>query len=108
MKAKYKNFDFFSGTSDDDIEYFVRECGHILGVTQNLPAGSRDARHVLDYIFNQLVEFKNLEVFFPFFSFILFSPPPPFLTKFTLRRKLIFIRWLYVALLRFRKGVCII
>lgn len=46
--------------SDDDLEYYVRECGDILGVTSNLPQDSRDAKHVLEYIFAQVVEFKKL------------------------------------------------
>ncbi|XP_062589670.1 intraflagellar transport protein 52 homolog [Saccostrea cucullata] len=46
--------------TDDDLEYYVRECGDILGVTSNLPQDSRDAKHVLEYIFTQVVEFKKL------------------------------------------------
>lgn len=49
----------FLGT-EDDLEYYVRECGDILGVSSKLPASSRDARHILDYIFHQVVEFKKL------------------------------------------------
>ncbi|XP_070556730.1 intraflagellar transport protein 52 homolog [Ptychodera flava] len=46
--------------TDDDLEYYVRECGEILGVTTKLPADSRDAKHILEYIFAQVVEFKKL------------------------------------------------
>ncbi|XP_047141945.1 intraflagellar transport protein 52 homolog isoform X1 [Hydra vulgaris] len=46
--------------SDEDLEYFVRECGDILGVTNKLSAESRDAKHILEYIFAQVVEFKKL------------------------------------------------
>lgn len=46
--------------SDDDLEYYVRECGDILGVTSNLPQDSRDAKHILEYIFTHVVEFKKL------------------------------------------------
>lgn len=42
------------------MEYYVRECGDILGVIPNLPINSRDGRHVLEYILMQLVEFKKL------------------------------------------------
>ncbi|MCL4110819.1 UNVERIFIED_CONTAM: hypothetical protein GTU68_039932, partial [Idotea baltica] len=45
---------------DDDLEYYVRECGEILGVIPNLPITSRDARHILEYITMQLAEFKKL------------------------------------------------
>lgn len=46
--------------TDDDLEYYVRECGDILGVTTNLPQDSRDAKHILEYVFTQVVEFKKL------------------------------------------------
>ncbi|XP_021361844.1 intraflagellar transport protein 52 homolog isoform X1 [Mizuhopecten yessoensis] len=46
--------------TDDDLEYYVRECGDILGVTTRLPADTRDAKHILEYIFAQVVEFKKL------------------------------------------------
>ncbi|KAK3090664.1 hypothetical protein FSP39_013510 [Pinctada imbricata] len=46
--------------TDDDLEYYVRECGDILGVSHNLPQDSRDAKHILEYIFAQVVEFKKL------------------------------------------------
>eukprot|EP00128_Syssomonas_multiformis_P009926 Colp12_sorted_trinity150504_noHs@6361 len=46
--------------NDDDLEYYVRECGEILGVSQKLPQECRDARHILEYIFAQVVEFKKL------------------------------------------------
>lgn len=46
--------------SDDDLEYYVRECGDILGVTTNLAQDKRDAKHILEHIFTQVVEFKKL------------------------------------------------
>ncbi|CAG0919738.1 unnamed protein product [Notodromas monacha] len=45
--------------SEEDLEYYVRECGDILGITAKLPLKSRDAKHILEYIFMQLVEFKK-------------------------------------------------
>lgn len=42
------------------MEYYVRECGEILGVGNKLPADCRDAKHILEYIFAQVVEFKKL------------------------------------------------
>ncbi|WAR24479.1 IFT52-like protein [Mya arenaria] len=45
---------------DDDLEYYVRECGDILGVTTHLAQDNRDAKHILEYIFSQVVEFKKL------------------------------------------------
>ena len=49
----------FTG-SEDDMEYYVRECGEILGVTNKLPADARDAKHILEYILAQVAEFKKL------------------------------------------------
>lgn len=49
----------FAG-SDDDLEYFVRESGNILGVTGLLPEDKRSGKHVLEFIFRELVRFKKL------------------------------------------------
>ncbi|CAG0901067.1 unnamed protein product [Darwinula stevensoni] len=46
--------------SDSDLEYYIRECGEILGATARIPPGSRDAKRVLEFLFFQLVEFKKL------------------------------------------------
>jgi len=46
--------------SDEDLEYYVRECGDILGVSNKLAPESRDAKHILEYVFAQVVEFKKL------------------------------------------------
>jgi intraflagellar transport protein 52 len=48
-----------SGT-DEDLEYYVRECGDILAVSNQLSADKRSAKHILDYILHQVVEFKKL------------------------------------------------
>lgn len=49
----------FTGT-DDDLEFYVRKCGEILGVTSKLDKEQRDAKHILEHIFFQVVEFKKL------------------------------------------------
>mmetsp|Transcript_29641 Transcript_29641/g.74577 ORF Transcript_29641/g.74577 Transcript_29641/m.74577 type:complete len:447 (+) Transcript_29641:149-1489(+) len=46
--------------SEDDLEYFIREAGAVLGVTGSLPAERRDARNVLHHIFMQIAEWKKL------------------------------------------------
>eukprot|EP00112_Aurelia_sp_Birch-Aquarium-sp1_P008013 Seg1876.4 transcript_id=Seg1876.4/GoldUCD/mRNA.D3Y31 product="Intraflagellar transport protein 52" protein_id=Seg1876.4/GoldUCD/D3Y31 len=46
--------------NEEDLEYYVRECGEILGVATKLAPDSRDAKHILEYIFAQVVEFKKL------------------------------------------------
>ena len=45
---------------DEDLEYYIRACGEVLGVGPRLPASSRQAKHVLEYVFTQLAEFKKL------------------------------------------------
>ncbi|XP_046566785.1 LOW QUALITY PROTEIN: intraflagellar transport protein 52 homolog [Haliotis rubra] len=46
--------------TDDDLEYYVRECGDILAVTSKLQPDFRDAKHIIEYVFAQVVEFKKL------------------------------------------------
>ena len=46
--------------TDDDLEFYVRKCGDILGVTAKLDKDGRDAKHILEHIFFQVVEFKKL------------------------------------------------
>ena len=45
---------------DDDLEYYVREAGEIMGVTGQLPAHMKEPRNVLHYVFTKLVKFKML------------------------------------------------
>jgi len=44
--------------TDDDIEYYVRECGDILGVSQFVH-NPDDPKAILHYIFQEIVKFKN-------------------------------------------------
>ncbi|XP_053105532.1 intraflagellar transport protein 52 homolog isoform X1 [Hemicordylus capensis] len=46
--------------TEDDLEFYVRKCGDILGVTSKLPKEQQDAKHILEHIFFQVVEFKKL------------------------------------------------
>ncbi|KAM4692645.1 intraflagellar transport protein 52 homolog [Rhinophrynus dorsalis] len=46
--------------TEDDLEFYVRKCGDILGVSANLPKEKQDAKHILEHIFFQVVEFKKL------------------------------------------------
>ncbi|KAJ3151652.1 Intraflagellar transport protein 52 [Geranomyces michiganensis] len=47
--------------TDDDLEYYVRECGRILGVVDRLEEGKRDAKHVLEFVFRSVVHWKKLD-----------------------------------------------
>ncbi|KAM8868493.1 intraflagellar transport protein 52 homolog [Synchiropus picturatus] len=46
--------------TDDDLEFYIRKCGEILQVTPKLDKDQRDAKHILEHIFFQVVEFKKL------------------------------------------------
>ena len=63
MSVFRKESSFFcyltSPGTDDDLEYYVRECGSILGVSQKLPPDQRTGKHILEHIFTQIVEFKK-------------------------------------------------
>lgn len=49
--------------NENDLEYYVRECGEILGITSKLPKDARDSKHILEHVFFQIVNFKKaLEV----------------------------------------------
>ena len=43
--------------SDEDIEYYIRECGDILGVTQQVE-NPDDPKAILHYIFQEIVKYK--------------------------------------------------
>lgn len=45
---------------DEDMEYYVRECGDILGIASKIKPENRDAKHILEYVLHQVVEFKKL------------------------------------------------
>jgi len=45
---------------DDDLEYYVRECADILGISGKLAANRRSAKHVLQHVFQHVVECKKL------------------------------------------------
>jgi len=45
---------------EEDLEYYIRECAEILGVSSKLPSNAHDAKHVLEYVFAHIVEFKKL------------------------------------------------
>jgi len=45
--------------NENDLEYYVRECGEILGVSHKLAPDDRDAKHILEHVFSQIVEFKK-------------------------------------------------
>ncbi|TMW69268.1 hypothetical protein Poli38472_001424 [Pythium oligandrum] len=46
--------------SDDDLEYYVKESADILGILPKLDSEKQDAKHVLEFIFHKIVNFKKL------------------------------------------------
>jgi intraflagellar transport protein 52 len=44
--------------SDEDIDYYVKECGDILGVTQQVN-NPDDPKEILHYIFQEIVKYKS-------------------------------------------------
>jgi intraflagellar transport protein 52 len=44
--------------NDEDLEYYIKECGDILGVSQNI-SNSDDPKAVLHYIFQEIVKYKS-------------------------------------------------
>eukprot|EP01002_Notosolenus_urceolatus_P001104 NODE_1281_length_1492_cov_101.135828_g1065_i0.p1 GENE.NODE_1281_length_1492_cov_101.135828_g1065_i0~~NODE_1281_length_1492_cov_101.135828_g1065_i0.p1 ORF type:complete len:443 (+),score=141.14 NODE_1281_length_1492_cov_101.135828_g1065_i0:52-1380(+) len=47
--------------SADDLDYFIRECGEVLGVTKQLPQSNRgDAKAILEQVFKEIIQFKKL------------------------------------------------
>eukprot|EP00762_Andalucia_godoyi_P001759 ANDGO_07170.mRNA.1 hypothetical protein len=46
--------------TDEDLEYYIRECGEIIGVASELPADQRSAKHILSFVLRQIVNYKRL------------------------------------------------
>lgn len=44
--------------TDDDLDFYIRQAGEILGVTQKLQ--QKTAKHILEYIFRELVGYKKM------------------------------------------------
>lgn len=45
--------------TEDDLEYFVRECGDIMGISHRLDKSKRDGKHILEYALKQIVKYKR-------------------------------------------------
>jgi len=46
--------------TDEDLEYYVRECGEILGVTTKIKGASRDGKNILGHVLDQIVDAKKI------------------------------------------------
>ena len=44
---------------DDDIEYYIKECSDILGITAKIE-NKGDPKGILSYVFTELANFKKL------------------------------------------------
>lgn len=45
---------------DADLELYIRECGNILGITENISVHERSAKRILSIVLRQLVNWKTL------------------------------------------------
>ncbi len=45
---------------DDNLDFYIRQSAEILGVTEKLPEGKRSAKHCLEIILKELVNWKRL------------------------------------------------
>ena len=45
--------------SEEDLEYYVRQCGDIMGVSSRLPNDKRTAKHILEHVLTEVAEFKK-------------------------------------------------
>lgn len=48
-----------TGSNDEDLEFYIRECGQILGISKQLPEESRSAKHILVHILSHIVIYKR-------------------------------------------------
>jgi len=48
-------------TSDNDLEYYIKECGEILNITTKLAPEANSPKHILEYVLKQLINFKKLD-----------------------------------------------
>jgi len=46
--------------TDDDLEFYIRQAGDILDVTQKLDSQKRSAKHILQFMFKELVGYKKM------------------------------------------------
>lgn len=44
---------------ESDFELYIREAGELLDITKSLASDKKDARHVLEHVMMQLIEFKK-------------------------------------------------
>ena len=47
--------------AENDLRYFIRECGEVLNITPHLKEGERTEKHVLEHVLRKLVQFKKLD-----------------------------------------------
>lgn len=47
--------------TDDDVEYYIKECGDILGVSSQIN-NPNDPKSILHYIFQEIVKYKSTQL----------------------------------------------
>lgn len=63
---------------EDDLEYYIGECGEILGLMNELPFGERSAKHILFHVFKHIVEYKKSDAGKAFFESEMAGPAPAY------------------------------
>jgi intraflagellar transport protein 52 len=48
--------------TDDDLEFYIRECGEVLGVSRHLQQSERNAKGIIAYIASRVLEYKCLNM----------------------------------------------
>lgn len=46
--------------TEDDLEYFIKEAGEVLGIHHQLKGENRSSKHVIEHVFKQIVNWKKL------------------------------------------------
>lgn len=54
--------------TDDDLEFYIRQAGEVLGITEKLGSEKKSAKHILEHVFRQLVNFKKMNQDVPSFQ----------------------------------------
>jgi len=44
--------------TDDDLDYYIKECGYILGVSSQID-NPNDPKAILNYIFQEIVKYRS-------------------------------------------------
>ena len=58
MSSRIRLAQLTNKCNDDDVDYFVKQCGDVLGVSNHVQDSS-NPKEILYHIFREIVRFKN-------------------------------------------------